>query len=82
MMIVLSEAERALLLSHLETSALASALLPVDVRGAFDLAEDDCDTLRDACGDLLLRIGFGEEYRPTPEGLLLEGLIDKLYCGP
>jgi len=39
---------------------------------------DQCDALRDACSDLLQRIGFDEEYEPTSEGIALEGLIDKL----
>ena len=39
----------------------------------------ECDALRESCADLLLRVGFDESYKPTPQGRLLEGLIDKLF---
>lgn len=41
--------------------------------------EEQADELRDLCGDYLSVTGFDGEYRPTEKGLLLEGLIDKLY---
>jgi hypothetical protein len=48
--------------------------------GAFllDIPDVEADQLRDACGEELQRIGFDESYNPTKEGVLLEGLIDKL----
>jgi hypothetical protein len=63
------------------------ALLPSEVLdqasptgGGFllNLSESDADNVRDACGEDLQRIGFDENYKPTKEGALLEGLIDKL----
>lgn len=63
---------------HPETSALATTLLPSSAQDTFDLSPDECDSLRDACGDLLVRIGFDESYEPVPEGVVLESLIDRL----
>lgn len=37
--------------------------------------------LRNLCGDRLQEIGFDENYDPTPEGKILEDLIDKLFTG-
>lgn len=42
---------------------------------------DELDELREACSDLLLRIGFDENYKATPTGSMLESLIDQLFFG-
>lgn len=34
---------------------------------------------RDACADVLMRIGFDERYEPNEIGVALEGLIDRLF---
>jgi len=34
---------------------------------------------RDACADLLMRIGFDELYEPNAIGMAMEDLIDKLF---
>lgn len=69
--------DRDLLLSHPETKKIARQLLadgPVLMGTAAQYNE-----LRDACSDLLQRIGFDESYAPTEEGIALERLIDKLF---
>ena len=37
--------------------------------------------LREACGEMLARIGFDLNYRPNAVGEMLEDLIDKLFEG-
>jgi hypothetical protein len=41
-----------------------------------ELADDDADVIRDACGEHLQRVGFDADYNPTAEGAMLEQLID------
>lgn len=77
MNINISSEERNLLLAHPETQGQTGQILDEagqELRGSVD----QIDELRNACSDLLLRIGFDEEYRVTPDGALLEELIDKL----
>lgn len=82
---VLVNSEQAkLLLANAETRDLTVRLLrndvdetPIILSGTFD----EMDALRDACSDLLLRIGFDESYAATPVGNMLEDLIDKLFIG-
>ena len=42
------------------------------------LSRDDAIELCDRLTTLLARSGFDEDYRPTPQGQLLEALIDRL----
>jgi hypothetical protein len=83
MKLTLSVKEVALLMKNPETRyALQRALLGQvkSARGAdIFLDASEADHLRDACGDLLQRIGFDESYALTQEGDLLESLIDKLF---
>jgi hypothetical protein len=37
--------------------------------------------LRELVGDRLAAVGFDADYRPTPEGMRLEELIDLLFTG-
>jgi len=43
------------------------------------ISEDQSDELRDIFGEQLQLNGFDENYNPTPEGELLESLIDKFH---
>lgn len=70
--------ERDLLLESPETGSLALALLRETL--VLEGSADQLNDLREACSDLLQRIGFDEEYSPTKEGVALEGLIDKLFA--
>jgi len=79
MRVKLMKEERDVLLSHSETEVLARRLLERSVPLFLSGTDEDMDLLRDACGELLQRIGFDEEYVPTHEGELLERLIDKLF---
>src|SRR5512136_2952361 len=45
------------------------------------LTDEEADSLRDACGEQLQRIGFDKDYEPTDEGTILEDLIDKFFAG-
>lgn len=81
MKVVISSFERDLLLTHAETETLARELLSELEGDALKGTPDQYDALREACADLLQRIGFDEEYAPTNEGLALENLIDKLLIG-
>lgn len=42
------------------------------------MSEDDVSNLRERVADRLMVIGFDEKYEPTPDGRLMEDLIDKL----
>lgn len=46
-----------------------------------ELPDEKADELRDMCGEELQRVGFDEDYALTEMGILLEGLVDKLYSG-
>ena len=46
-----------------------------------NISEDQADEIRDLCGEQLQLVGFDEKYDPTPEGKLLEDLVDKFYIG-
>lgn len=77
MNINISSEERNLLLAHPETEMQTRQILDEEEQELGGSA-DQLDELRNACSDLLLRIGFDEEYRVTSDGALLEELIDKL----
>lgn len=66
MTIELSIVERDLLLAHSETRRPAKSLLAS--RGVLIGTADQYNQLRDACSDLLQRIGFDDRYSPTAEG--------------
>ncbi len=46
-----------------------------------NITEDQADEIRDLCGEQLQLVGFDEKYDPTPEGEMLENLVDKFYIG-
>ncbi len=46
-----------------------------------EVSLDVADEIRDLCGEQLQLVGFDENYQPTPEGKILESLIDKLFIG-
>lgn len=48
---------------------------------AVELSGEDADSIREVLGEQLQLIGFDESYDPTPEGILLEQLIDKFLVG-
>lgn len=45
------------------------------------ISPNEADEIRDLCGEQLQLVGFDEKYQPTPEGKILESLIDKLFIG-
>lgn len=47
----------------------------------FNISEDQADEIRDLCGEQLQLVGFDDKYEPTPEGKILEDLVDKFYIG-
>jgi hypothetical protein len=46
-----------------------------------NITEDQADEIRDLCGEQLQLVGFDEKYDLTPEGEMLENLVDKFYIG-
>lgn len=46
-----------------------------------NISDDQADEIRDLCGEQLQLVGFDEKYDLTPEGELLEDLVDKFYIG-
>lgn len=53
----------------------------VDHSHVITISEDQSDELRDIFGEQLQMVGFDEKYNPTPEGEMLESLIDKFFIG-
>ena len=45
------------------------------------ISEDQADVIRDLCGEQLQIVGFDEKYELTPEGKILESLVDKFFIG-
>lgn len=45
------------------------------------VSEDLANEIRDLCGEQLQIAGFDEKYELTPEGEILESLIDKFFTG-
>ena len=44
-----------------------------------NISQDHADQIRDLCGEQLQLIGFDQDYGLTPEGKILESLIDKCF---
>lgn len=45
------------------------------------ISENQADEIRDLCGEQLQIAGFDEKYELTPEGKILESLVDKFFVG-
>jgi len=56
---------------------LRSTLVALPFGGYIDA--EAADQIREMCIDTLDVIAFDENYLPTPEGRILESLIDKLH---
>ena len=52
-----------------------------DDKYALKISEDQADEIRDLCGEQLQIAGFDEKYELTPEGKILESLVDKFFVG-
>jgi hypothetical protein len=52
-----------------------------DDKYSLKILEDQADEIRDLCGERLQIAGFDEKYELTPEGKILESLVDKFYSG-
>lgn len=44
-----------------------------------ELSHEDADNIRDLCSEMLDMHGFDEKYKLTPDGKILEELIDLFY---
>lgn len=45
------------------------------------IPQDQADEIRDLWGEQLQIVGFNEKYELTPEGKILESLVDKFFVG-
>jgi hypothetical protein len=79
MRVDISPEELHLLESEDETKVLAASLVVREPKLALEGTGYLLAQLREACGDVLNRIGFDENYNPNTKGTMLEGLIDKLF---
>ena len=52
-----------------------------DDKYTIKISEDQADEIRDLCGEQLQITGFDEKYELTPEGKILESLVDKFFIG-
>jgi hypothetical protein len=62
------------LLACLRNAELCSA-----TAAELDLLPATAEEFREAFTEQLARVGFDDAYEPTPEGKLLEDLIDRFY---
>lgn len=63
---------------------LRSLFSKVQKQGAsylLKISENEADQIRDLCGEHLQIVGFDEKYDLTPEGEVLEALVDKFFIG-
>jgi hypothetical protein len=51
------------------------------VTSILDITNDQADEFRDAFGSRLAIVGFDKNYMLTPEGQILESLIDRFFVG-
>ncbi len=58
---------------------LRESLQAGEQKQRIELTDDEADLLRDLCGERLQTHGFGANYVPNQEGIILEELIDDLY---
>jgi hypothetical protein len=50
-----------------------------DDKCLINISEAQTEEIRDLCGEQLQIVGFDEKYQLTPEGEILESLIDKFF---
>jgi hypothetical protein len=74
---------------YLETAGFLAPALLGCLRGAqwrsataaaLELSPATAEEFREAFTEQLAKVGFDEEYEPTAEGRLLEGLIDRFHA--
>lgn len=54
---------------------------PVNDIYLINISENQANEIRDLCGEQLQISGFNEKYELTPEGEILESLVDKFFIG-
>jgi hypothetical protein len=59
--------------------ALIMMAAPSEKGYCIEVSDGDADAIRDACGEQLQRVGFGVDYKTTPEGEMLEQLVDAFF---
>ncbi|SEP01794.1 hypothetical protein SAMN02800692_3280 [Luteibacter sp. UNC138MFCol5.1] len=79
MRVTISPQELRLLESHDETKDLTRTVVVRAHRLVLEGTGYQLAMLREACGDLLVRIGFDDDFNPNATGRMLEDLIDKLF---
>jgi|GEM_PF-1671430 len=79
MRVAISPEELHLLESEDETKDLLASLVVREPSLALKGTGYPLAQLREACGDVLNRIGFDENYNPNANGKMLEALIDRLF---
>ena len=66
-------------LKPLQIDAVRAAELANDSTAVLRLSRDSAEEFREAFTSELAKVGFGENYDVTPEGRILEDLIDRFY---
>ncbi|MBI2742621.1 MAG: hypothetical protein HYX48_01740 [Chlamydiales bacterium] len=52
-----------------------------DKKYSLEISEDQADEIRNLCQEQLQIVGFDEKYELTPDGKILESLVDKFFVG-
>jgi hypothetical protein len=67
-------------ITFLDEAGKTALMMAVQAGGEYfvELTTGEADSIRDACGEQLQRVGFDQSYKPTKAGVTLERLIDKL----
>ena len=85
LLVNLTDAERTLLLDRVDLPPRLHSIVASAEKGArgwgITISTHDAHTIRERCGDALVATGFDQDYAPTKDGLLLEGMIDKFFAG-
>ncbi len=82
-LIRLSRDERRVLLEHFNLPpALRTHLAELNADSAdVWMSTDEAEDLREQAGELFQLLGLNSEMQPTPTGIVLDALIDKLFAG-
>ena len=79
MIVKLTQLQLKVLSENSETAHLLPRFLRMEPEPVLEGDDLPLSDFRDACADVLMRIGFDERCEPNAIGMAMEDLIDKLF---
>lgn len=79
MIVKLTKLQLSVLSESPETAHLLPRFLRMEPEPVLDGDGLPLSDFRDACADVLMRMGFDERYEPNAIGMAMEDLVDKLF---